>query len=86
VTATAAGSSSGPVGRTFRRRGLGAANRGSSPIYAPIARWSYPQPPDTIADAWEPPGSRPAAFPLGDAVAPPPKRTDPVAQEWHLSG
>ena len=42
------------------------------PISVSIARRSYPQPPDTIADAWEPPGSRPAAFPsLGGRSWPP---------------
>ena len=51
-----AGSMQGPAARTFRRRPRGAASRNSRPIYVTIARWSYPQPPDTIADAWEPPG------------------------------
>lgn len=68
VTAMAsAGSTADLAVRTFRRRAPRAASSVFSPYILLIARRSYPQPPDTIADAWEPPGSRPAAFLLGRA-------------------
>ena len=80
--ATAAATSAGPAvtagrasrsgaGRTFCRRPKEAKSSFNTYMDA-IARRSYPQPPDTIADAWEPPGSRPAAFPsLGGRSWPP---------------